>query len=201
MKKSKRETTPDSGPFAFEGLDRVLHEKARLGILSSLIANPQGLLFAELKTLCSLTDGNLNRHVQVLQKAGLVEIWKGNQGNRTLTLVRMTEVGRRRFLEYIGLLEQIVSEAVEAAGAKSSAASVGKNAIGLVSRLMELRGAIFLGVNFVLQSYLLTTVKRQVDESPSRESARHVLRCARRHSSHGRHRAARRCHHSRRVGA
>src|SRR5580658_1087095 len=116
MKKSKRKT----GPFAFEGLDRVLHEKARLGILSSLIANPQGLLFAELKTLCSLTDGNLNRHVQVLQKAGLVEIWKGNQGKRTVTLVRMTEQGRRRFLEYIGVLEQIVSEAIEAAGAKAS---------------------------------------------------------------------------------
>jgi DNA-binding MarR family transcriptional regulator len=125
MKKLKRETS-DSGPFAFEGLDRVLHEKARLGILSSLIANPQGLLFAELKTLCSLTDGNLNRHVQVLQKAGLVEIWKGSQGNRTLTLVRMTEVGRRRFLEYIGVLEQIVSEAIEAAGAKSSTPQAAK---------------------------------------------------------------------------
>jgi DNA-binding MarR family transcriptional regulator len=118
MTSSKREHA-DSGQFAFEGLDRVLHEKARLGILSSLIANPQGLLFAELKTLCSLTDGNLNRHVQVLQKAQLVEIWKGAQGKRTLTLVRMTEEGRQRFLEYIGVLEQIVSEAIEASGAKA----------------------------------------------------------------------------------
>ncbi len=126
MKKSKRKT----GPFAFDGLDRVLHEKARLGILSSLIANPQGLLFAELKTLCSLTDGNLNRHMQVLQKAGLVEIWKGSQGKRTLTLVRMTEKGRRRFLKYIGVLEQIVSEAIEAAAAKSSTPQSAKTRLG-----------------------------------------------------------------------
>jgi DNA-binding MarR family transcriptional regulator len=117
MNRSKREPS-DTGQFAFEGLDRALHEKARLGILSSLIANPQGLLFAELKTLCSLTDGNLNRHVQVLQKAGLVEIWKGSQGKRTQTLVRMTDKGRRRFMEYISVLEQIVAEAIEASGAK-----------------------------------------------------------------------------------
>lgn len=130
MKKSKKPEQSDSGQFAFEGLDRALHEKARLGILSSLIAHPHGLLFAELKTLCSLTDGNLNRHMQVLQKAGLVEIWKGNQGKRTVTLVRMTEDGRRRFLEYIGVLEQIVSEAIEAAGAKSSAPQSAKTRWG-----------------------------------------------------------------------
>jgi DNA-binding MarR family transcriptional regulator len=103
-----------SGQFAFEGLDRVLHEKARLGILTSLMANPMGLLFTELKTLCSLTDGNLSRHMQVLQEAGLVEVWKGTQGKRPQTLVRMTDQGRARFMEYIGVLEQIVTEAVEA---------------------------------------------------------------------------------------
>jgi len=104
----------DRGQFAFDGLDRALHEKARLGILSSLTANPQGLLFTELKALCSLTDGNLSRHMQVLQDAGLVEVWKGSQGKRTQTLVRMTEEGRVRFMDYIGVLEQIVSEASQA---------------------------------------------------------------------------------------
>ena len=116
MARPKRESS-DSAQFAFDGLDRVLHEKARLGILSSLMANPQGLLFTELKELCSLTDGNLNRHMQVLQDARLVEVWKGSQGKRTQTLVRMTERGRERFMEYIGVLEQIVSEAVEASRA------------------------------------------------------------------------------------
>lgn len=104
----------ESGPFAYEGLDRVLHEKARLGILSSLVANPQGLLFTELKSLCSLTDGNLSRHMQVLQDAGLIEVWKGSQGKRPQTLARLTEPGRAKFMEYIGVLEQIVAEAGEA---------------------------------------------------------------------------------------
>lgn len=114
---SRANDADGSGPFAFDGLDRVLHEKARLGILSSLMANPQGLLFTELKSLCSLTDGNLNRHMQVLQEASLIEVWKGSQGKRPQTLVRMTETGRQRFLEYIRVLEQIVAEARDAAQA------------------------------------------------------------------------------------
>lgn len=108
-----------NGQFAFEGLDRVLHEKARLGILSSLIAHPQGLLFTELKELCRLTDGNLNRHMQVLSDAGLVEVSKHAEGKRPQTLVRLTARGRTRFMEYIGVLEQIVSEAHEASRARA----------------------------------------------------------------------------------
>jgi DNA-binding MarR family transcriptional regulator len=109
----------DAGPFAFAGLDRVIHEKARLGILSSLMAHPQGLLFSELKELCSLTDGNLSRHMQVLQEAELVEVWKGTSGKRPQTLVRITPGGRARFLEYIRLLEKIVEEAHKAASTAS----------------------------------------------------------------------------------
>ena len=116
MREPQRESP--EGQFAFEGLDRVLHEKARLGILSSLVANPNGLVFTELKSLCCLTDGNLSRHMQVLQDAGLVEIWKGSQGNRPQTLVRLTDHGRARFLEYISVLEQIVGDALEASSAK-----------------------------------------------------------------------------------
>jgi DNA-binding MarR family transcriptional regulator len=108
------------GQFAFEGLERVLHEKARLGILSSLVAHPEGLVFSELKELCDLTDGNLNRHAQVLQEAGLIEIWKGQRGKRPQTLLRLTPEGRERFLEYINLLEQIVSQTLEAAQAEAS---------------------------------------------------------------------------------
>ena len=68
-------TNPEA-PFAYEGLDRVIHEKARLGILTSLIAHPRGLAFADLKQLCGLTDGNLSRHLQVLQESALVEVDK-----------------------------------------------------------------------------------------------------------------------------
>jgi DNA-binding MarR family transcriptional regulator len=109
-----------AGQYAFEGLERVLHEKARLGILSSLVAHPEGLVFSELKELCDLTDGNLSRHVQVLQEAGLIEVWKGQRGKRPQTLIRLTALGRERFLEYINLLEQIVCQTLEAARTEAS---------------------------------------------------------------------------------
>jgi DNA-binding MarR family transcriptional regulator len=120
----------DSAPFAYEGLDRVLHEKARLGILSSLMANPNGLLFTELKELCDLTDGNLARHMQTLQEAGLVEVWKKSEGKRPQTLVRMTDTGRERFMEYIGLLEQIVSDAVESSKTSTQASKAKRPDLG-----------------------------------------------------------------------
>ena len=99
------------GRFSYEGLDRVMHEKARLGILASLAANAEGVLFNDLKRLCSLTDGNLSRHLGVLSEAGLVEIWKGNRGSRPQTMYRLTKTGRERFSEYIGVLESIVADA------------------------------------------------------------------------------------------
>jgi DNA-binding transcriptional ArsR family regulator len=98
-------------PFAYEGLDRAIHEKARLGVLTSLMAHPRGLAFVDLRYLCGLTDGNLSRHLQVLQDAGLVEIVKGYEGNRPQTRCRLTSAGRRRFLDYLGVLEQVVRDA------------------------------------------------------------------------------------------
>jgi len=106
-------TTPDAAaPFAYEGLERVIHEKARLGILSSLVAHGEWLAFSELKRLCALTDGNLNRHLQVLQEAGLVDVRKEVANKRSQTLCRLTIEGRRRFVEYLGVLERIVGDAV-----------------------------------------------------------------------------------------
>jgi DNA-binding MarR family transcriptional regulator len=110
------ETAPDpAGRYAFEGIDRVLHEKARLGILTSLLSHRDGLVFGQLRDLCSLTDGNLSRHLTTLQEAGLVEIWKGYKGKRPQTLVRLTTSGRTKFLEYLGVLESIVNGALAAA--------------------------------------------------------------------------------------
>jgi DNA-binding MarR family transcriptional regulator len=100
--------------FAYEGLDRVIHERARLGLLSSLIANPQGLRFSDLKHLCALTDGNLSRHLQVLQAAKLVEISKGFEHNRPQTICRITVKGRKRYLDYVTVLEQVVVDAAAA---------------------------------------------------------------------------------------
>ena len=100
-----------SGRFSYEGLDRVIHEKARLGIVTSLAAHADGLLFNDLKQLCALTDGNLSRHLAVLSEAGIVEVWKGQRGRRPQTLYRLTAHGRRRFLEYISVLESVVADA------------------------------------------------------------------------------------------
>ena len=101
-------------PFAYEGLDRAIHEKARLGVLTSLMVHPRGLAFGDLKQLCGLTDGNLSRHLQVLQDAGLVEIVKGYAGNRPQTQCRLTAAGRQRFLDYLAVLEQVVRDAAAA---------------------------------------------------------------------------------------
>jgi DNA-binding MarR family transcriptional regulator len=103
------------GRYSFDGIDRVLHEKARLGILTSLLAHRDGLVFGQLRDLCALTDGNLSRHLTTLQEAGLVEIWKGFKGKRPQTLVRLTTEGRKRFLEYLSLLESIVNGALSVA--------------------------------------------------------------------------------------
>lgn len=101
-----------SGRFAYEGLDRVLHEKARLGILTSLVAHPDGLKFGELRALCALTDGNLSRHLDVLREAGLVEVWKGFEDRRPQTLARLSADGRRRFIAYLEELERVVRDAL-----------------------------------------------------------------------------------------
>jgi DNA-binding MarR family transcriptional regulator len=104
------------GRFAYEGLDRVIHERARLSVLTSLISNPKGVTFADLKQLCSLTDGNLSRHLQVLEKAEMVEIVKGYDHNRPLTVCRITASGRKRFIEYLETLEQVVLDAAKVPG-------------------------------------------------------------------------------------
>lgn len=104
----------NSGRFAYDGLDRLIHEKARLGIVSSLATHPGGLVFNDLKELCALTDGNLSRHLQILSDAGLVQIWKGYKDNRPQTLVQLSDIGRRKFLEYVAVLENVVTDAMEA---------------------------------------------------------------------------------------
>jgi DNA-binding transcriptional ArsR family regulator len=114
----------EEAPFAYEGLDRVIHEKARLGLLTSLAGHPKGLSFADLKQLCGLTDGNLSRHLQVLQEAGLVEISEKFEGVRPLTTCRMTPEGRERFLDYLSVLEKVVRDAAKVAGTPAPSSSL-----------------------------------------------------------------------------
>ena len=128
---------PDSpsetpGRFAYEGLERAMHEKARLGIMTSLVTHPEGLLFNDLKELCSLTDGNLNRHLKVLHDEGLIEIHKGTGRKRPQTVCRVTSGGRQRFLEYVSELERVVADAAVAARARgrSSKTTANRNRLG-----------------------------------------------------------------------
>jgi len=107
----KTKNSKSAAPFAYEGLDRVIHERARLSVLTSLITHPAGLSFVELKKLCALTDGNLARHLQVLEEDSMIRATKEEDAGRAQTTVRVTASGRKRYLEYLTILEQIVRDA------------------------------------------------------------------------------------------
>lgn len=101
-------------PYAYTGLDRVFHEKARLGIATSLAGHADGLGFSDLKALCGLTDGNLSRHLQVLEEAGFIALDKGYAGKRPHTHCRLTDLGREQFMAYLAELERVLRQAARA---------------------------------------------------------------------------------------
>jgi DNA-binding MarR family transcriptional regulator len=96
-------------PTPFLQLDRVIHEKGRLAIMSMLAASPE-LAFTEMRDLLNMTDGNLTTHIRTLQEAGYVAIAKSYQNNRPLTTCSLTPAGRKAFADYVSLLEQIVQQ-------------------------------------------------------------------------------------------
>lgn len=119
MRRKRLERPDYPARFAYDGLDRVLHERARLGIVTSLVTHPQGQVFSELKRLCALTDGNLSRHLNVLKDAGIVEIWKGFEHHRPQTICRLSADGRQRFLAYLEELEHVIRDAMPRASRRS----------------------------------------------------------------------------------
>jgi DNA-binding MarR family transcriptional regulator len=102
----KTKKAKSEAPFAYEGLER-----ARLSVLTSLITHPDGLGFVDLKRLCALTDGNLARHLQVLEEDGMVRLTKQGGAGRVQTTARITASGRKRYLDYLAILEQVVRDA------------------------------------------------------------------------------------------
>ena len=96
-------------PEPFLQLDRVIHERGRLAIMSMLAASPE-LSFTELRDMLEMTDGNLTTHMRTLQEAGYVSIAKSYRNRRPLTTVSLTPTGRQAFANYIALLEQIVQQ-------------------------------------------------------------------------------------------
>jgi len=96
-------------PEAFLQLDRVIHEKGRLAIMSMLAASPE-LSFTEMRDTLKMTDGNLTTHIRTLQEAGYVSITKSFQNNRSLTTCSLTASGKKAFTSYINLLETIIQQ-------------------------------------------------------------------------------------------
>ena len=96
-------------PEPFLQLDRVIHEKGRLAIMSMLAASPE-LSFTELRDTLNMTDGNLTTHIRTLQEAGYVSVTKSFQNNRPLTTCSLTPSGKKAFTNYINLLESIIQQ-------------------------------------------------------------------------------------------
>jgi predicted transcriptional regulator len=104
---------PTPGRFNYEGLERTFHEKARLGIMTSLVTHSQGLSFNELKELCALSDGNLNRHMEVMREAGYVRFEKNGAGRNAKTTCFATVQGTKMFQAYLSELERVIQDAAE----------------------------------------------------------------------------------------
>ena len=96
-------------PEPFLNLDRVIHEKGRLAIMSMLAASPN-LSFTELRDTLGMTDGNITTHIRTLQEAGYIAVSKSFEKNRPLTTCALTAAGRKAFASYVNLLEQIVQQ-------------------------------------------------------------------------------------------
>lgn len=96
-------------PEPFLKLDRVIHEKGRLAIMSMLAAAAE-LSFTEMRDALAMTDGNLTTHIRALQQEGYVSVAKSYQNRRPLTTCSLTPAGRKAFTAYIDLLEKIVRQ-------------------------------------------------------------------------------------------
>ncbi len=96
-------------PEPFLQIDRVIHEKGRLAIMSMLAASPE-LSFTELRDPLGMTDGNITTHIRTLQEAGYLSVTKSFQNNRPLTTCALTPAGKKAFAHYIDLLERIIQQ-------------------------------------------------------------------------------------------
>ena len=102
--KSIKGTFVDGGPMA---LDRMIHERIRLGIVSALGVN-ESLTFNELKRLMQTTDGNLSVHARKLEEADYIACSKRFEGRVPKTEYRLTALGRRALERYLDHMEAII---------------------------------------------------------------------------------------------
>ena len=93
----------------FLNLDRVIHEKGRLAIMSLLAASPE-MSFREIRDTLKMTDGNVTAHLRTLHESGYVAFTKSMEAGRGVTTYALTPTGRKSFAAYLDLLEDIVSQ-------------------------------------------------------------------------------------------
>ncbi|MDD4872113.1 MAG: transcriptional regulator [Kiritimatiellae bacterium] len=98
----------------YDALEKIFHEPNRLAIMSAVCAADEGLSFNELKEACNLTDGNLNRHLKVLEDAGTIRIEKKFIDVKPRTTVIITGKGLDRFNEYLSALSEVLKKAKKA---------------------------------------------------------------------------------------
>ena len=100
----------------YERLERLFHEPNRLAIMSAVCGAPEGLTFTEIKEICDLTDGNLSRHLKVLDEAGAVQITKMFVDNKPRTTVIVSNDGLESFVGYLRALEDVLKSAEQSLG-------------------------------------------------------------------------------------
>nr|WP_089008047.1 transcriptional regulator [Micromonospora viridifaciens] len=107
---------PQPSPHPALALNDVVHQRVRLAILT-VLSETQECKFSTLRDELKLTDGNLNRHLRVLEQASLLQVVKGYEGRRPTTWLRLTRQGRAALRAEIAALEQLVSRVRDASTA------------------------------------------------------------------------------------
>ncbi|MGD8727618.1 MAG: transcriptional regulator [Gemmatimonadales bacterium] len=102
-----------AGSLVTEDLDRLIHERIRLGIVSALAAE-DGMSFGDLKQVLKTSDGNLSVHARKLEEAGYIKVSKGFEDRKPRTEYRLTTRGRRALEAYLKQMEAILGEARDA---------------------------------------------------------------------------------------
>jgi DNA-binding transcriptional ArsR family regulator len=118
-------------PDVFLNLDRVIHEKGRLAIIS-LLAATEFLSFTEIRDILKMTDGNVSVHLKTLRQSEYVAITKRVKNRKPLTTVSMTEEGRLAFQKYLADLESIVQSSPFRSSATSQSSLADSSDFGSV---------------------------------------------------------------------
>ncbi len=98
----------------YDSLQKLFHEPHRLAIMSALCAAAgKGISFTDLKQECGLTDGNLNRHLKMMEESLMIAVSKSFIGRKPRTMIYATDSGREHFLHYLHALEEVLHKAVQ----------------------------------------------------------------------------------------